>query len=152
MKTYVLDVIRRRWLFLLVATLVVVPLAAWAQQEVLMTGQDSSGNTRVARVDSNGNLGTNVVHGACTNTTMNVGTTGTPCPATQLSNRSSIVIQLVQSGETMNVTTDGMTTATATAGINVVSGGTYSDNLAGSVAPSCRCSAATCSVRIVECP
>lgn len=147
-----MNFIRRHYIKLAIVLVIVIPLLVWAQQEVLMTGQDSSGNTRVARVDSSGNLGTNVTHGACRNTTMNVGTTGTPCPATQLSGRTSIVIQLVQSGETMNVTTDGVSTATATVGINVVSGGSYSDNLVSTVAPSCRCTASTCSVRIVECP
>ena len=65
-----------------------------AQQEVLMTGQtqDSVPETRTVKVDSNGILLTSTssstpsgaasgTHGACTNTTMNVGTTGTACPA-----------------------------------------------------------------------
>lgn len=134
-----------------VAALGTFPLIAWAQQEFLMTGQDSSGNTRVVRVDSNGNLATGASHSQCTNTTMNVGTTGTACPATQLSTRSNILIQLIQSGETLTITTDG-TAASSTAGIQITSGATYSDDLLGTVTPNCRCSAATCSVRIVQCP
>lgn len=148
-------------LIAVIAALGTHPLVAWAQQEFLMTGQDSSGNTRTVLVDSSGRVLTNSgssstsvsgTHGACTNTTMNVGTTGTACPASQRSDRSSITIQLVQSGETLTITTDGATTATATDGIQISSGGQYGDTLAGSVAPSCRCSAATCSVRVVECP
>ena len=132
------------------AAFCVYPLIAWAQQEFLMTGQDSSGTTRIVRVDSNGNLATGASHPQCTNTTMNVGTTGTSCPASQLSTRSSILIQLVQTGETLTVTTDGPA-ASATAGIQISSGSTYSDDLLGTVAPNCRCTAATCSVRVVEC-
>ena len=138
------------------------PLIAWAQQEVLLTGQDSSGNTRIVLVDSNGRILTNTstsstatvsgTHVGCTNTTMNVGTTGTACPASQRSDRASILIQLVQSGETLTVTTDGVTAATATVGSQLVSGDSYADTLAGTVVPSCRCTAATCSVRITECP
>ncbi len=91
-------------------------------------------------------------HRACTNTTMNVGTTGTACPASARSDRATLMIELVQTGETLTITTDGATTASATDGIAISSGGTYTDNLAGTVAASCRCTAATCSVRIVECP
>lgn len=134
-----------------IAALAAFPLVAWAQQEFLMTGQDSSGNTRIVRVDSNGNLSTGASHTACVNTTMNVGTTGTACPASPLSSRSSVLIQLVQTGETLTVTSDG-TAASATAGVQISSGATYSDDLLGTVSTNCRCSAATCSVRIVECP
>lgn len=141
------------------------PLIAWAQQEVMMVGQDSSGNSRMVLVDSSGRILTNAgssssgssgsavgTHGACTNTTMNVGTTGTACPPTQRLDRSSILIQLVQSGETLTVTTDNATLATATIGAQVSSGSSYSDQLGGAVTPHCRCTAATCSVRIVQCP
>lgn len=130
---------------------------ALGQQEVLMTGQDSSGNTRVVRTDVNGNIiangsaGSTSTHGACTNTTMNVGTTGTACPATPRADRASLLIVLTQSGETLTVTSDG-TAASATSGIPVADGSGYTDNLAGTVSTNCRCTAATCSVRIVECP
>lgn len=147
-----------------IAALGAFPLIAWAQQEAMITGQDPNGVTRMVLVDTSGRIYTNSntstsssltvvgTHGACTNTTLNIGTTGADCPTTQRTSRSNILIQLVQSGETLTITTDGSTTATATAGIQITSGASYSDNLAGSVAPSCRCTAATCSVRIVECP
>lgn len=130
------------------------PLVAWAQQEVLLTGQDSSGNTRIVAVDSAGRVSTNnsASHGACVNTTMNVGTTGTACPVTALSARSTVLVQLVQAGETLTVTSDGATAADSAVGMAITSGNTYSDNLVGTVGLSCRCTAATCSVRIVECP
>lgn len=124
---------------------------AFAQNDVLVNGMDSSGNVQRLLLESSGRL-TSPTHGACINTTMNVGTTGTACPATASSGRSSLLIQLVQSGETLTITTDGATVATATAGVEIESGGIYTDNLSGTVAASCRCSAATCSVRIVECP
>ena len=111
-----------------IAALAAFPLIAWAQQEILMTGQDSSGNTRIVRVDASGNLSTEGALGACSNTTMNVGTTGTACPPTQNSARASVLIQLVQSGETLTITTDG-STATATAGAQITSGATYTDSL-----------------------
>ena len=123
-----------------------------AQGEVLMTGLDSSGNVRTVLLDSAGRLVTEGAHGACVNTTMNVGTTGTACPASPSTSRGSILIQLVQSGETLTVTADGTSAATATVGAQIASGSTYSDDLVGTVSTSCRCSAATCSVRIVECP
>ena len=140
-------------LIAVIAALATFPLIAWAQQEVLMVGQDSSGNSRIVRTDTSGNLLSNESgsHAACTNTTLNVGTSGTACPPTQRSDRSSILIQLVQSGETLRVTTDGTTAAAAT-GISVASGLAYTDPLVGTVSPSCRCSAATCQVNIVECP
>lgn len=135
------------------------------QQEVMITGQtsDSPKETRTVHVDDDGNLIVSTsastpagaaagTHGACTNTTMNVGTTGTACPPTPRADRASILIALSQSGETLTVTSDGTTTATATDGIPVASGGGYTDNLAGTVSTSCRCTAATCSVRIAECP
>lgn len=135
---------------------------ALAQQEVLMTGQDSTGTTRAVRTDSNGNIITSGssstptgaasgTHGACTNTTMNVGTTGTACPAVPMVNRTSLMIQLNQTGQNLRVTANGQA-ATATLGINVPSGNSYNDNLAGTVNASCRCDAATCEVSIVECP
>ena len=128
-----------------------------AQTEVQMNGADSSENVRRVLVDSSGRLVTSATgglgaHGACTNTTMNVGTTGTACPASPRSDRNSILIQLIQSGETLRITSDGATTASATQGVEVSSGGSYTDDLLGSVSANCRCSAATCSVMIVECP
>lgn len=135
---------------------------AWAQQEVMMTGKDSSGNTRAVRTDANGNIITSSAsstpsgaasgtHGACTHTTMNVGTTGTACPPTPRTDRASILIQLVQAGETLTVTADGSTAATSTVGVAVADGSAYTDNLAGTVSANCRCTAATCSVRVQEC-
>ncbi len=91
-------------------------------------------------------------HGACVNTTMNVGSTGTACPATASASRNSIYIELVQAGETLTITSDGVTAATATVGASITSGQAYTDNLGGTVAANCRCTTATCSVRIVECP
>ena len=135
------------------AALIALPLLAWAQQEVLMTGQDSAGTTRTVSLDTSGQVHTKSVgHLGCTNTTMNVGTTGTACPASPRTDRTSLLIQLIQTGETLTVTSDGTTTASATEGAQLASGETYADNLLGSVSTSCRCTAATCSVRIVECP
>lgn len=123
-------------------TLLVVGAYAFGQQQVDQGQPGTQGGWGV--VDKS--------HGACTNTTLNVGTTGTACPASARSDRSTIMIELVQTGETLTVTTDGTTTATATAGVAVADGSAYTDNLAGTVAASCRCTAATCSVRVVECP
>lgn len=156
----------RAWVLVLCGAAFAValpPLVAYAQQEVMMTGQDSAGTTRVVRTDTSGNIITSGssstpsgaaagTHGACKNTTMNVGTTGTACPATPRTDRASVMIQLNQSGETLRVTTDGTTTATAALGAKVTDGSTYSDSLAGTVSANCRCSAATCEVVIVECP
>ena len=147
---------------LFVVLAVAVPLA-WAQAEQQILARDPSGDIVPIRVDESGNLITSTssttpsgaasgTHGACTNTTMNVGTTGTACPPAQRADRVTIMIQLVQAGESINITTDGTTTATATDGMNVTSSGTYNDTLAGTIAPSCRCTVATCSVRITECP
>lgn len=148
----------------LLSALLLGPIIAWAQQEVIVTGQDSDANTRILRTDSSGRVITTgdtgssstgdveATHGACTDTTMNVGTTGTACPATARASRRTIAIQLVQAGETLTITTDGATTATATAGFQIGNTDVFADNLAGSVAASCRCTAATCGVRIKECP
>lgn len=124
----------------------------FAQNDALINGIDSSGNVVRILVDSTGRLVTEGAHAACTNTTMNVGTTGTACPPTAQTGRGSILIQLVQAGETLTVTADGASVATATVGVQISSGGSYADTLAGTVSTSCRCSAATCSVRILECP
>jgi hypothetical protein len=91
-------------------------------------------------------------HGACTNTTLVIGTSGVACPTTARADRKTLMIQLTQTGETVNITTDGTTTATASAGISVADGSAYTDNLAGTVAANCRCTAASCQLRIVECP
>lgn len=140
------------------------PLLAWAQAEVLLTGQDSSGNTRIVKVDSSGNLLTATsaassssstsptAHAACTNTTMNVGTTGTNCPSSARTDRSTISIQLIQSGETLRITSDGATVATATLGVQIGNTDVYNDNLVGTVNTSCRCTAGTCAVIVTECP
>ena len=153
-------------LYLVFAAFVVLAVAvpfAWAQQEVQMYGVDPSSNVIRVRTDTNGYLITSTSastpsgaasgsHGACTNTTMNVGTTGTACPASPRADRVSVLIQLVQTGETLTVTSDGSTTATATVGVQVSHDSVYTDTLAGTVSANCRCSAATCSVRIAECP
>lgn len=140
------------------------PILAFAQQEVLFTGQDSSGNTRIVKVDSSGNLLTSAAaassssaasptaHAACTNTTMNVGTTGTNCPSSARTDRSTISIQLIQSGETLTITSDGATVATATIGMQIGNTDVFNDTLVGTVNTNCRCTAATCSIRVVECP
>lgn len=150
-----------KWLLVLCGVLIVPVLrigVAWAQQEILITGQDSSGNTRVVRTDSSGNILTSTpgstagAHGACTNTTMNVGTSATLCPPAARADRSSILIQLTQSGETLRVVTDGTNTASATQGAAIADGSAYNDNLAGTVNTSCRCTAVTCAVNITECP
>lgn len=129
-------------------------LFTFAQNDTLINGVDTSGNVLRILVDTSGRLVTEGAHGACTNTTMNVGTTGTACPPTPRASRSSILIQLVQAGETLTVMSNGDpgNLATATNGVQVSSGGSYDDDLAGTVSTNCRCSAATCSVRIVECP
>ena len=135
-----------------------------SQQEVLLVGSttDATPQSVTVKVDSAGRLLTTSTsspsgaaagtHGACTNTTMNVGTTGTACPAVARTNRASIMIQLNQAGETLRVTSDGSTVATATVGVAVASGATYTDNLAGTVSTNCRCTAATCEVVLTECP
>lgn len=134
---------------------------AWAQQQVQMTALDSNGNLTIIRTDANGNLVTSTsstpsgaaagTHGACTNTKMTIGTTGTACPPAPRADRASILIQLVQSGQNLRVTSDG-TVASSTNGINVSDGNTYTDNMAGTVNFSCRCDAASCETDIVECP
>jgi len=157
-----------KWLLVVlgaVACVLLQPLVAWAQQEVLIVGSttDSPPNSVTVKVDSNGYLLTTAsgstpsgaasgTHGACTNTTMNVGTTGTACPAAPRADRVSILIQLNQSGETLRITSDGATAATSTIGAALANGSSYSDNLAGTVSANCRCTSATCEVVIVECP
>lgn len=147
----------RKTLLTVVLTALAVSVMAWAQTTV-KANQGQPGTQGPWPVTSTGTTGVDGgisvggTHGACTPTTMNVGTTGTACPATARGDRGSIMIQLVQSGETLTITSDGTTTATATDGIAISSGGTYTDNLRGTVAANCRCTAATCSVRIVECP
>ncbi len=119
---------------------------------VVISGTVPGASSRVSGPDGGAVQTQTAAHVACTNTTMNVGTTGTACPASARADRSSIFIQLIQSGETLRITTDGTTTATSTAGAQISSGEAYTDNLAGTVAASCRCTAATCAVMIVECP
>jgi hypothetical protein len=150
----------KRWL-LAAAVGGVFTFSAWAQSQVLanqgrpgnqgswpvtITGTGADGGT------TSGGVVTVGAHGACTETTMNVGTTGTACPAAARGDRTSVIVQLVQTGETLTVTEDGVTAATATAGTAISSGGTLTDNLSGLVNMSCRCTAATCSVRVRECP
>lgn len=108
--------------------------------------------------DAGSTLVATAAHGACTNRTQNVGTSSIPCPGDGgsatgqgRSDRATVLIQLVQSGETLTITED-TTAASATSGIAIGSGGTFSDNLKGSIDAQCRCTAATCSVRTVECP
>ena len=138
------------------ALLTVILLSGQADQ--LINGMDSSDNVRRILVDSSGRLVTSTTsggsgsHGACTVSTFNIGTTGAACPTTARSDRASILIQLIQSGESMTITNDGLTVATATAGVQIQSGGTFDDDLLGTVATNCRCTAATCSVRTLECP
>lgn len=134
------------------------PLYAWAQEEVLMTGQDPTGRTLAVRVDSSGNLianpstaATAATHGVCVNTTMTIGTSSVACPTTPLATRSSILIQLNQSGQNLRVTSNGAA-ATSTFGIKVPDGSSYNDNLVGTVSTQCICDAASCELDIVECP
>lgn len=135
----------------------IASILAWAQADQLINGIDSSDNVRRVLVDSSGRIVTSATsggsgsHGACVNTTLNVGTTGTACPGTPRADRSSILIQLVQAGESLTIETGGGT-ATATVGAQISNGGSYEDDLLGTVSVSCRCTAATCSVRVVECP
>lgn len=153
------------WGWVLVTLLILVPILALAQ-EVILTAKDPTGKIIQVRTDSNGYLFANTnagsgtssstvspaSHDACTNTTMNVGTTGTACPPTPRTNRSTLTIQLIQAGQLLTVTSDGTTVATATAGLQLSSSDVFNDSLAGNVNASCRCDAATCSVRITECP
>lgn len=135
-------------------------MVAWAQTVVDQGQPGTQGPWPVTLSASLGDGGTstNGSHGACTNWTMNVGTSSVPCPgdggtsgSVARSSRASILIELVQTGETLTITSDG-TAASATAGIAISSGGTYYDNLSGSAVTNCRCTAATCSVRTTECP
>lgn len=127
-----------------------------AQTDTLINGMEGD-NVRRILVDSSGRIITSTTsggsggHAACTQTVMNVGTTGTACPPTARSDRSSILVQLIQTGETMVISVDG-SVATATNGVQISSGGTYEDSLLGTATTSCRCTAATCSARILECP
>lgn len=157
-----------KWLLVALGALSVGVLRigiAWAQQEVMMTGQtsDNPPQTRTIHVDTNGNLITSSsnstpagaaagTHGACTHTTMTIGLAGTTCPPATRADRSSILIQLVQAGQNLRVTEDGVTVAAAAVGINVPDGSSFNDNLAGTVSTSCRCDAAACQVNIDECP
>ena len=139
---------RIRMIGVLTTVFVLFMLPALAQN-IITANQGKPGNQGPWPVTTSSSAS---AHGACVNTTMNVGTTGTACPATASTTRGSILIELVQTGETLTVTSDGATAATATVGIQVSDTGTYRDNLVGTVSTNCRCSAATCSVRIVECP
>ncbi len=135
-----------------------------AQDQIQIQGVDSSSVVRLVLVDSAGRVVTTTdstsassgtaaaAHAACTNTTMNVGTTGTACPAVARTDRRTVSVQLVQAGQVLRITSDGSTVATATAGLQIGSSDVYSDNLLGSVPLSCRCDAATCAVMIAECP
>ena len=125
-------------------------ILAWAQADSLINGMEGD-NVRRILVDSAGRLRTNESHGSCTNTTTTISTTAAACPATPRSDRSSILIQLIQAGETLRITADG-TDASATNGIQLSSGGSYDDDLLGTVSTNCRCSASSCQVLTVECP
>ena len=151
-KHFTLPPTPRRLYLTLTLAVTLIAAIAWAQHDVLMNGLAPNGNITRLSVTSSGAVNTGAVHAACINTTMNVGTTGTACPATPSSTRSSILIQLVQVGQNLTVTSDGATIADSTNGVQIASGSIYTDNLAGTVSTNCRCDAATCSVRIVECP
>lgn len=93
-------------------------------------------------------------HGACTHTEMHIDGGSYACPPTPLVSRSSILIELVTPGENLRVTSDGVTPASPDAGLNVVGGNNYSDNLAGTVQNYCSCGdgGTLCDLAIVECP
>lgn len=138
------------------------PVTAWAQQETLITGQDSSGNTRAILTDTSGRIVTtansaassgtsSAAHGACTSQALTIGTTATNIPSTPVTARSFISIELSQAGETLDCEFDGSAVVSGQ-GLILEHRTIYSLNLAGNVNVSCLCSAASCSVRVVECP
>lgn len=138
------------------------PLVAWAQQEILITGQDSSGNTRIVRVDESGNIITNGsastpsgaaagTHGACTHTVVSVTGTATDVPAVPRTDRSTLTVCASTASEVISCEFDGSAAVLAT-GIELGDLDCIQLGLAGTVTSSCISDGTTVDVRVMECP
>lgn len=159
-----MSLVQRRLRWWLVGLLTVAGLAVYAQQTVFIAGRNPAGNLQVANIDTNGNLisaanantpsgAASGTHGACTETSMTIGGTAVPCPASPLAARSTISIQMRTSGQTLTVNPGGTaTTGTGGAGIDLQNFDVFKDYLAGTVNMSCICSSSGCDVRVLECP
>lgn len=129
------------------------PITAWAQQEVMMVGQDSDGNSRIVKIDSTGRLQTREsgTHGACTNGAMTVGGSSEKIPATPRADRGFVTVQLNTSGQTLTCELDGAAVDDE-AGLILSYRDIASFTLSGTVDLTCSCSTPGCNVRYMECP
>ena len=133
-----------------------------AQQEVLLTGQDSSGNTRIVRTDSSGNLIQNSsattpsgaaagTHGACTNQSQTVTGTAANVPTAARADRVSLTICGSTAGEVVSCEFDGSDAVLAT-GQEIGNLDCIVINLAGTVNASCISDGTSTDLRVQECP
>lgn len=142
----------------IVGCALIIAVTAVAQEPVLMHGVDPSGNIRQMLTDSSGNVLTGSIgssggtHAACTETQMTIGATALATPPTALSNRTSIAIQMRTSGQTLTCRLGGGTPTSLGAGIDLGNFDILRDNLSPTVVARCICSAAGCTVNVVECP
>lgn len=131
----------------------IAPILAWAAQEVLMLGVDSSGNERQILVDTSGRPITltagAAAHGACVNSAISVGTSATNVPASAMAGRRSITICSSTAG-TLTCEFDGAAAVAAT-GVELGDLDCVSVSLADSVNASC-IGSVTIDTRALECP
>lgn len=140
----------QKW-FVILAVLAVAAVA-FAQTNVIIR---SGASTNQATVDANGRLnvvvaGTTGTHGACTLTNTTVNAASGRVPNAALAGRSTVSVQLLTAGATLNCCSGA--TCTTTTGIALGFMDVYSDNLVSTSNVECICSQAGCSVSSVECP
>lgn|SRR3990167_2637093 len=136
---------------------------AFAQDQVQMQGNDSSGNVRLVLVDSSGRIVTTgdtsgssttgtveAAHGACVHTAQTVTGTATDIPTTTLATRRSLLICASTASEVISCEFDGSAAALA-AGVELGDLDCIEVNLVGTVAASCISDGTSVDVRIMEC-
>lgn len=140
------------------------PFLAWAQQQVEVTGQDSSGNVRILRTDTSGRIVTTgdtsasaatgdveAAHGACTSTALTLTGTAANVPTSARSDRRSLTICASTAGEVISCEFDGSAAVLAT-GVELGNLDCWRENLVGAVDASCISDGTSVDVRVMECP